>query len=150
MAVGAAAGFVVNAHPPDYNSVDLGISAPDLDGLYKDPHLHIQAKCTSTQPTNTRWLTYDLRIKNYEDLRANNQIPMILVVMVVPLLRSEWLIHSPESLTLLRCAYWKSLKDFGPTNNTTTIRISLDRGNVFDIPSLQRIMNSIAEGQSLQ
>jgi hypothetical protein len=73
-------------------------------------------------------------------------IPRILVVLVLPEHRKDWLQQSEEELCIRYCAYWVSLRGLPETPNTTTVTISLPRTNQFTVAALQSIMQRIGQG----
>lgn len=56
----------------------------------------MQLKCTHTDTGDGDHLTYPLKLKNYDDLRAETIVPRILVVVSVPEDIDSWL-HCTEA-----------------------------------------------------
>ncbi len=146
-AVGAAAGFVVD-QPSDYNSADLQIGAPGYGSTIRAPKLELQVKCTGDQLTDPHTVKYDLRIKNYEDLREPDVlVKRILVVVFVPQRRTRWLQHSEDNLLLRHCGYWRSLYGEPSTTNRATVTVSIPRTNQFTVDALRGIMDRLGRSQ---
>ncbi len=116
----------------DDDSVDLILAGSGFPGLIRNPQLHLQLKCTASPTIVGGVLKFPLKIKNYDDLRAENVIsPQYLVVMTVPSLCEDWIRHTTDSMTLHNCCYWASLRGQPATTNTTSVTV--------DIPMSQRL-----------
>jgi hypothetical protein len=113
----------------DNDSVDVYISANgklSADSTIHSPKIDIQLKATTNWVLDSDGkIAYDLKIKNYNDLRSNCLVPKILVLLCLPKNRDEWISHSENELILRKCAYWISLKGSGDTLNESTVRIHL-------------------------
>lgn len=69
-AVAAVAGFRVQEGPlPDDDSVDLTVTARGPGGTIRSPCLDLQLKCRLGRPDDEPEWSYDLKAKNYDDLR---------------------------------------------------------------------------------
>lgn len=112
--------------------------------------LDIQAKSTVTARICAKFIKYDLNVKNYDDLRDPRvPVPRILVLLVLPKSEPEWTTQDEEALILRRCAYWTSLKGAKPMRNRRSVRITLQRSNVFSIDSLLKMMERVRKGKDL-
>lgn len=149
-AVAAQAGYGIYLGPtPDDDSVDLCIASKNKAGRVRSPRLDVQLKCTSEYiSTGTDFLSFRLKLKNYNDLRLKDcQVPRILVVVYAPENISEWLqFNAPENIILRRSAFWVTLEGFPESENETTVSIKISRRNVFDASALSEIMNRISAG----
>lgn len=88
--------------------------------LLTDVSLHLQLKATTKTPARVgQRLSYFLEdVREYDRLRAASSVPSrILAVLFLPAEPQEWLTHSPEQLTLCRCAYWVSLRGAPASDN---------------------------------
>lgn len=131
----------------DGDGVDLTLFRRGPGGLVRSPRLDLQVKTTSTTLGELSF-AYDLKVKNYEELRSTQlQVPRILVVVVVPEQVQEWLVATEEQLVLRRCGYWRSLRGAAPTTNTSTIRVEIPRNATFTVAQVQQLMNGIANGR---
>ena len=74
-------------------------------------------------------IKYDLNASTYNDLiaRKNTKCPLILVVFVLPENKEEWLSLSDKELIVKKCAYWFIPKEDSSTENTSSIRINIDK-----------------------
>jgi hypothetical protein len=112
--------------------------------------LDIQAKSLCCPPITGEAIPYDLRVKNYDDLRdPENPKARILVLLLLPENEEAWTTMTEEQLVLRRCAYWLSLRRHPPTENRETVRVSVPRKNVFAVESLQRLVALVRAGEEL-
>jgi hypothetical protein len=145
-AVAAVAGYAVYSPSVDDESVDLGVSAAGI-GKVRSPRLELQVKCTSASSLDGSVLRYEIKKKNYDDLRHTNLlVPRILVVVTVPERISDWSLHTEEALVLRRCGYWVSILGHPTRANSRSVTLSLPRRQVFSPTSLRDIMSLISEG----
>ncbi len=144
-AIAGHAGYNCGEPPgPDRDSIDIKISA----GGHMRPKLDVQLKSTvELRRTGDRMFSFPLKIKNYNDLRAPTQTPRILVVLDLPDDPDTWLTTDVDQLIIRRCAYWKSLRGMPDTSNTTTLAIPISRDDVFDVPTVVRLMELSRTGQ---
>lgn len=90
---------------------------------------------------------YDLKVKNYEELRhLDFQVPRILVVVAVPEDVSRWVEQDDERMLLRHCGWWVSLRGRPASSNDHTVRVGIPRDQRFDVAGLRTLMNRIAEG----
>jgi len=83
-AVSSVAGFEVHGTwpAPDRESIDLMVAGRGARGTIKSPRLEIQLKCTAAPVPNGSHISYPLKPKNYNDLRAEREnilIPRLLL-----------------------------------------------------------------------
>lgn len=142
-AIAAAAAFAVEDRRVDDDSIDMAIFARGGEGTTRSPRLEIQVKCTSSEVLHNDDVSFFLKKKNYDDLRATTLVPRYLVVVIVPKEVDAWVSHSEEELTVRHCGYWMSLRDRPATDNTSGETIRIPRVNRFDVEQLQAIMSRI-------
>lgn len=148
-AVAAVAGFAHYAPSVDDDSIDMGLCAR-LDATVPGaPHMEMQIKCTNDEAASQDYLSYALKLKNYNDLRAFTLVPRILVVVLVPAGLSDWITQDESALALRRCGYWLSLRQLEPTDNVATVSVRLPRSQVFSVEQLQAIMKQVAHHEPL-
>jgi hypothetical protein len=146
-AVVAVAGYGVYKPDPDEDSVDWGIAARSGAGSFRSPRLELQLKGGAMELEDGPVLRYRLKLKNYNDLRADNLwVPRVLVVVRLPEQLADWLRQSEEELALRHCGYWVSLRARPETTNVTTVTIDLPRSQVFLVAALQALMTRISAG----
>lgn len=145
-AVAAASGHAVYTPSVDNDSVDIGIASRRA-GHTCSPRLELQVKCTAGPPA-VRHIGFELKKKNYDDLRHTNLlVPRILVVVVVPENVHDWVEYNEEGLVLRRCGYWVSLLGHPAAISTTSVTIRIPRLQLFHPPTLHDLINMIAEGR---
>lgn len=147
-AVAAVAGFRVQEGPlPDDDSVDLTVTARGPGGTIRSPCLDLQLKCRLGRPDDEPEWSYDLKAKNYDDLRhVDFMVPRILVVVAVPKEQQDWLYQDDEQLLMRHCAWWVSLRGLPRSENERTVRVRIPRNQRFDVPGLTGLMDRISQG----
>lgn len=136
-AVAAAAGVAATVPEHDQDSIDLVLVAPDTDAA-PGPKLDVQLKASQNIDPSGETFSFDLPVKNYNDLRRPVYVPRILVVVHVPPDPADWLVGDPEKIVLRRCAYWVSLAGAPETTNTSTISVNVPTEHVFDMDALHQ------------
>lgn len=139
LAVAAVAGFQAMKPPVDNDSVDWTIASR----LPRRPKIDVQMKSRGAEDADVEddFIRYDLKRKNYDDLILTDLFtPRLLVLVLVPKDITAWLTLAPDQLILRRCAYWISLAGNPPTTNETAVRVSVPRANLFNVASLEGLM----------
>ena len=143
-AVAAVAGYIPGGPELDRESCDIQLSsAGAFTGL--PPRLEIQIKGTKEEPEAGE-LVYDLKQKNYDDLRYQPlMVPRLLVVVTVPGDDPQnWMTQSDEQLVMRRCGFWLSLRGRPTSGNDKQTRIRIPINQRFDVVALQLLMNNIS------
>jgi hypothetical protein len=151
-AVAASAGysFQIAARPLDFDGIDIILAGGIGSGIIRYPRLELQVKCTSRDVIGQEAIRYPLEVKNYNDLKVENiQIPRLLILVVVPDNLDNWLIQSQQELCLKYCGYWVSLRGQSPTQNQTTVTISIPKQNIFNVKALTTLMQLVEAGETL-
>ena len=143
-ALAARAGFSTAVPEPDRDSVDVRIMA----GGPRRPALDLQLKATAElAETQDGFRRFRLGIKNYDDLRVETQTPRLLVVLDLPQDEAQWMTVTTEELVLRRRAYWMSLQQgHEEVVRQETVTVRIPEGNVFDVPTLQTLMERSRSG----
>ena len=142
VAVAGFAGYCTSSPDFDRDSVDLSFSA----GPPRCPRIDVQLKASAVLKKVNGMFTFDLPIKNYNDLRAETLVPRALIVLDLPDQEGDWLTLSSEELVMKRSAYYKILTGAEETENTKTISIKIDPNDRFDVPALQALMAKARAG----
>lgn len=146
-ALAARAGFTTSERDLDRDSVDLSIQA----GEPLCPSLDLQLKATTElAPERNGYRSFpSLSIKNYDDLRVTTQTPRLLVVLELPRDEPDWMMVTPEELTLRRRAYWLSLQgeEHGEVDNRRTVTVHVPVDQVLDVKMLQTLMERSRNGE---
>jgi len=132
----------VNTYKPevDDDSVDIGFCARLVRDRAQRPRLEAQLKCTSSIAEDAANFRFALKVKNYDDLRIDDVVPRVLIVMVVPDAPADWLAQSAEEMVLRKSAYWVSLTGQPETDNTTTITVAVPKNQRFDVAALRTLL----------
>lgn len=144
-AVAAHAGYQIAVPPIDKDSID-GIFVGDEEGR---PRIEFQAKATSRNVLRGTHLTFRLKLKNYDDLRAVSLWPLILLVVILPPEDADWLVHGEDELRMRRCGYWLSLAGQPATMNRHAVSVRIPRSQVFDTAQLRELMGRVSRGEPL-
>jgi predicted nuclease of predicted toxin-antitoxin system len=126
----------------DSDSVDIGFSIRSVAGRVQSPRMEAQLKCTTVDEGDDGNLHFELKVKNYNELRGEHYVPRVLIVVIVPRLPQEWLTQDNESLALRRCGYWLSLRDMPETTNKATITLTIPRTQMFTVAALGQLLNA--------
>lgn len=147
-AVTAVAGYNICRQEVDNDSIDIGVRGTRRDGgTRKAPQLDMQVKCTEMDAGAGDACAYDLKLKNYDDLRLTEvHIPVILVIICVPQDVSRWIEDAPEQMALRRCAYWLSLRGAAQSENMKAQRVHVPRSQRFTVDALRQMMNRLGDG----
>lgn len=146
-AVAAVAGFSWSVPSVDDDSIDLTLSDRGGGGTVKSPKLDLQIKCHAHITPNQPTFSFDVKVKNYNDLRDTTvMVPRILVVVLVPDLIADWIQHTEPEMALRDCGYWISLHGYAATHNVQTVAVNIDRNRQFNPASLEQIMQRLRTG----
>jgi hypothetical protein len=137
--IAADSGYKTASSYPDYGT-DLEIKEvgfrPNNDKkryLETGRELKLQLKATTEASISYEGndIKYDLKSDTYNDLiqRKNSKTPLILILFILPLSKDEWLSISDKELIIKKCAYWFIPDNSDSTNNSSTIRISINKEN---------------------
>lgn len=118
------------------------------DGGFYDSQLRIQLKSTSSESQytdNGNYISYKLKVKNYNDLCTPSTTPIILALLILPEDESEWVKWSAEELLIKGCMYWADFSAQEQSNNVGTVTVRLEKDNVINQESLLSILDKIAK-----
>jgi hypothetical protein len=142
-----AAGFFTQevSRDLDNDGIDLTVFSPSSAGTTSASRLDMQVKATASRLLGNQ-IAHDLDVKNYDELRVDQQVPRILVVVNLPKQHSHWCKCSDRQLVLRRCGWWRTLLGAPPTTNSSSVRIQIPRVNRLDPAAISAIMNRIQQG----
>ncbi len=146
-AVAARAGYTCQVQYVDMDSVDVIISASGRvhdQSVILSPRLAVQLKASSSLTLKPDHVMFPLPRKNFDDLRRDTLVPLILVVLVLPKDPAQWLEQTEEGMISRRCAYWTSLRGSAETRNFRTVSVRLPRSQVFSVNQVQDMMHRIS------
>ena len=139
-AVAAVAGCSVAKPSPDDDSIDWTLSSK----LPNRPKLDIQLKCTALQVPSEPEFSFDVKLKNYEELRLRGiTVSRILVVVLVPDTAAEWMQAQTEETLLRRAAFWASLASLPDTPNTASVTLRIPSRQTFTVQSLCDLLQRV-------
>ena len=144
-AVASQAGYQVIEPRVDHDSVD-GILMADFG---QRPRIDFQAKATELDILRGSNLHYPLPVKNYHDLRVVTRTPRILIVVLVPSEKQQWVSQTEDELCLRRCAYWTCLEGCPDTLNSSSLTVQLPTANIFSGDQLIGLMQKAERGEAL-
>ncbi|MFI6286394.1 DUF4365 domain-containing protein [Streptomyces sp. NPDC051018] len=150
-AVAAAAGCSLSQPFPD-NGIDWHISHSSAAHAVDDEvTIKVQLKCTYQIPPRTGgpgFPRFSFTLDNdhlVKLARTPVSVHKILVVMLVPRNRDDWLRAGHDRLDLRHCCYWTNLAGHPVTGRRrTTVRIPTSR--IFDDRALCEIMARVGAG----
>ena len=143
--VAAVAGCPIGSVSQDLNSNDLIIK----DGNNTGAQIDAQLKCTGRADFREEAFTFDLPVKNYNDLRLVATVQRLLIVVVVPHRVEDWVITTPDVAVMQHAAYWRNLVGEPATENQHTVRIRMSRAQQFTPMALREMMTTIASKGAL-
>lgn len=139
-ALAAQAGINSAKMAVDNDSVDILFAGKDFPGIFRDPQVNFQLKCTHRDLRVGDNIHYPLDRKNYDDLRAVNlSNPRYLAVLEVPELCDDWTDHLDVGMLLKSKCYWASLKGL-PDKDQDTITVSVPLAQRLTSASLLEIL----------
>ena len=149
MAVCAQAGIDYDTIRHDADSTDalLKKQLTLIDGTSYIAELRVQLKSTSSSSMykcNDTSIIYSLKIKNYNDLCRRATSPIILCLLILPESETEWVKWSEQELLLKGCMYWKAFPNESPSDNTSSINISIPKNHVVNAETLKNMLSKIA------
>ena len=144
----ACAGIDMEQMKHDDDSRDVMIKAliTRNDGAPIHTSLQIQLKSTSQNLIVTNGLIhYPLKIKNYNDLKADTTVPIILALLILPEKENDWLKHTIDELIIRKCMYWIDLSKCPDVDNEKFVTVYVPETNYMDCNALKELLNKIAE-----
>ncbi len=142
-AVASKTAFSCDRVSKDRDSIDVTIRAKGKlahDSKVHSPVLDLQLKATSNATFRDRHVVFDLKMKNFNELRVLSHNQRLLVLLVLPENEGEWLEFGAEQLVSRRCCYWYSLRGAEDIDNETSRRIEIPQMQVFSPDQLRELM----------
>ncbi|WP_107658545.1 DUF4365 domain-containing protein [Nocardia suismassiliense] len=147
--VAAAAGCSIKGHETDHDGVDITIVASAEYAKYYCPEFEMQLKCTTqSRLLQADHLAWSLKRDHFLKLVSPKRFaPAILGVLLIPEDPDQLLDLSEAGLTTSSRMYWQHAKKLGEIEDGKASKtVHLPRSNLFDVGSLQGIMQVIGEG----
>jgi len=141
-AVAAHAGFFCERPIIDCNSVDLSIISDHRISSKSiiTPKIDFQLKATSKHSFENGFISFPLNVKNYNELKGDTSVPILLIVFIMPDVVEDWLDHNEERLITRKCAYWCNLRDSPNKPNVSKVHVQINQKNLFSPTSLKELM----------
>jgi len=116
--------------------------------------LKFQLKSIYDYEIRDNQVIYDLPIKNYHELIIDNTVNKVILILVLFYNDQvdDWVQHPiilDYDTRLKYCAVWGSLAGLEQVSNTSSKRIKIPCGNIFNKKSLTEIMCKLEKGDSL-
>lgn len=139
--------FRVDEDSVDVSFKGLGYHGP---GRRRNPIVEIQLKCTSKDVIKGDVIKFELKLKNYNELRGEDvMVPKYLIVMLVPEDQKTWIGSDDKWLHLPHSCYWLSLRNHPPTDNQASVVVDVPLANRVTTDSLFAMMDAASYGVSL-
>ena len=145
----SAAGLSIKSHGTDYDGVDVTIFSSAEYETYYCPQFELQVKCTSQHSAvRQHSVAWPLEAGPFRKLTSKKRfIPAYLGVLVVPGDPETWLEQDQEKLLTRSRMYWQAAALLGEIDgDTATKTVHLPLTNLFDVPQLRHIMESMGDG----
>lgn len=146
----AASGISYDTQRHDGDSTD-GIIKKRItfhDGLFYDSAVRIQLKCTSSPSQyedKGEYISYKLKVKNYNDLCTPSTTPIILGLLILPEDENDWVKWSTEELLIKGCMYWADFSTQQKSENSETVSVRINKENIINQETLSEILEKIAK-----
>lgn len=112
--------------------------------------IDFQAKATINYDLTNDDVIYVMEAKSYNDLvdrtKQGGATPLLLILLLLPQDRTQWVKFSEHTALLKRCCYWKKL-DGDQTPNKKSITIRISRGNHFTSEALKSLIEARKAGK---
>ncbi|MFD3516911.1 DUF4365 domain-containing protein [Streptomyces sp. NPDC058657] len=147
-AVAAAAGCSLSQPFPD-NGIDWHVShGSPVHTIDDEVTIKVQLKCTYQLTPRPPGTAFSFTLDNdhlVKLARTPVSVHKILVVMIVPRTRDDWLRAGHDRLDLRHCCYWINLAGHPVTGrHRTNVRVATSR--IFDDRALCEIMTRVGAG----
>ena len=130
----------------DNDSVDITFSGTGFDGLFYNPHIDFQLKCTHAPNISNGIIKFSLKRKNYDDLRAENVIhPKYLAILIVPEQCGDWTEHLDTGLLLKGHCYWASIKA-APAVATQSVTVNIPLSQSLTSKTVTDLLEAASRG----
>ena len=145
-------GFEIVRH--DEDSIDSIIKKIlELDGGTKfNSQISVQLKTTSSKSQysdNGDYITYQLKVKNYNDLCMAASMPSMLALLILPEDENEWVNWSPEEIIINGCMYWVNLQKCDSSKNAGNVSVKIPKTNRINSDSLLLLLEKAAKEDAI-
>jgi hypothetical protein len=149
-AVASAAGFACQAPGVDDDSVDRTVVARGWlhkKSLLRSPKIDVQLKSTAREPFRAKETSFVFRLnkKNYDELRLRALVPRLLVVLLLPRDRRQWIEQDDERMVSRYAAYYVSLTGRAEAVHRGKVPVELPRKKLLSAENLRRLMLRVSQ-----
>ncbi|APJ04051.1 DUF4365 domain-containing protein [Silvanigrella aquatica] len=157
-AVASLAGFTCSLPTRLEDNLGIDVTIRNSDKLAPDSKLYdfsvdIQLKATikKIEIINDK-IAYSFRgIKQYDKLRSVfTGNPKIVILLLLPENKEEWLHITKEQLILKNAAYWVSLYSAPESENATSQTIYIPTNNLLTVQSLKELMIKLSIEENIK
>lgn len=148
--IAAANGIALERINHDEDSIDVIIKKIIYDE-YKMPifnsQISLQLKATSSvsqYKIDENYISYALKVKNYNDLCVPASMPSILALLLLPENKEEWVTWTPDELIIKGKMYWLSLQGHKTSDNNTNITVKIPKNNILNAMTIQKLIEKVA------
>lgn len=151
-AIAAKANTIFNINSSDEDGIDATIrkELTTKDGEEYESELNFQLKSVYSRASFGYYdngdIYYDLKVKNYNNLVTAAAVARYLVLLILPREMKDWVIESPDKITIRESIYYLSLKGNAPSSNEGTVRVRIPKENVFNHANLIKMLQKEADG----
>lgn len=134
----------------DNDSIDIKLVGKDYSGKYRSPEIHIQLKSTCDTQNSSEYIPFQIKRKNYEDLRGSNlAFPRYLFLYSLPEQEDNWLLEKITNIELYNNGYWFSLRNAPSLGKKKSKVLHIPTANLITKNVLLRMMELASDGKSL-
>lgn len=152
-AITACNGIALEKPDHDYDSEDVYIKKTmNLDNESFVSELRFQLKATSSDSVyseNNEYISYKLKVKNYNDLCTPAVVPIVLGLLILPGDQSEWVNCTESELILKGRMYWLSLMNRDISNKKSNVTVKIPKSNILNEKTIESLLITIAKGEDL-
>lgn len=153
-AIAACKGIALEETRHDDDSEDVNIKKMINLGngdVYRS-EIKFQLKATSSESVyseNDEYVSYELKVKNYNDLCTPSVTPIVLGLLVLPGNQSEWVNCTESELILKGRMYWLSLLNYDKSDNKASVTVKIPKENVLNEKTVEDLLITVAKGEDL-
>jgi hypothetical protein len=132
----------------DDESIDATIKQVAKHAEIDFVSLDVQLNCTSQAVERQGYVAWPLGNKNYSELITERRTGhIILIVLQVPEYFGDWLLQDEGGLTMVKSAYWVSIRGLPELpHGQTTKTVKLPKIQPFNVEQLLGILSRVGDG----
>lgn len=144
-AVVSICGFQISSPKPDAG-LDFHVYAKDLGGEFFDSSdIHIQLKSAYNYEIKDNFIKYRLSRHNYLDLIKKENVPRMLVLVLVNKDENNWMELTHEKCSIYKCIYWYNLTG-KEKDERQSIPLEIPLKNILLPKTLKKMMQNLCDG----